>query len=69
MSTSTVVLEEKCRRAFAFVKYLGAHQNEGPLMEELRRQTCLYRIAITNVLMDRLPQEPKKRARKVANKG
>jgi len=68
VSASQILLEEKYRRATAFGKYLDEHPDEGPLIEELKTQTCLYRIAIANVLSDRVPKEPKKRARKVANK-
>lgn len=64
MNASTQLLEEKYRRAMAFSQYLEAHPDEGPLLEELKRQTCLYRIAITNVLQDRMPKETKKRASK-----
>ena len=64
MNTSTRLLEEKYVRAAAFGKYLDDHPDKGILMDELKTQTCLYRIAIANVLADRLPKEPKKRARK-----
>jgi hypothetical protein len=69
VSASQALLEEKYRRATAFGKYLDEHPDGGPLIDELKRQTCLYRIAIANVLSDRVPKEPRKRGRESANKG
>lgn len=70
MNASTRLLEEKYRRAMAFGKYLDDHpEKDNPLIAELQRQTTLYRIAITNVLQDRQPKEPKKSARKKSNTG
>lgn len=70
MNASTRLLEEKYRRAAAFGKYLEDHPDKGnTLIDELQRQTTLYRIAISNVLQDRLPKEPKKRAVKKSNTG
>lgn len=64
VSASQILLEEKYRRAVSFGKYLDEHPDEGPLMDALRQQLCLYRIAIANILGDRLPKDSKKRGRK-----
>lgn len=58
MSASTALLEEKLRRAMSFGKYLDQHpDNDDPLHVELVKQTCMYRIALANLLQSRLPKE------------
>ncbi len=65
VSASQTLLEEKYRRAMAFGKYLESHPDvSDPLIVELKRSTCIYRMAIANVLESRLPKEPKKRGKK-----
>lgn len=70
MSASQLLLEEKYRRAMDFGKYLDGHPDQNdPLLLELKRQTSMYRIALHNVLQDRLPKEPKKRGKQKRNAG
>ena len=53
MSASVTLLEEKYRRSVAFGKYLEQHPDcDNPLVVELIRQTSMYRIALSNVLIE-----------------
>lgn len=64
VSASKVLLEEKHRRASEFGRYIEKHyDSENPLMVELKRSTCLYRIAIANVLEDMKPKIVRKKKR------
>ena len=53
VSASVTLLEEKYRRSAAFGKYLEQHPDcDNPLVVELIRQTSMYRIALSNVLIE-----------------
>ena len=63
MSTSQLLIEEKYTRAMAFGKYLEAHPDQTALDKELQRATTIYRIALHNILQDRLHAAVNKRAK------
>ncbi|KKM86604.1 hypothetical protein LCGC14_1277410 [marine sediment metagenome] len=53
MIASVTLLEEKYRRSMSFSKYLEQHPDcDNPLVVELIRQTSMYRIALSNVLIE-----------------
>jgi len=53
VSASVTLLEEKYRRSMSFSKYLEQHPDcDNPLVVELIRQTSMYRIALSNVLIE-----------------
>jgi hypothetical protein len=53
VSASITLLEEKYRRSMLFSKYLEQHpDSDNPLIVELIRQTGMYRIALSNALID-----------------
>ncbi len=69
MSASQVLLEEKYTRAMAFGKYLDQHPDNSEnnttasLHTELQRSVTVYRIALHNVLQDRLNRAGPKRGK------
>jgi len=66
VNASQVMLKEKHRRAHEFGKYLEQHPDTNtPLCIELKRATCLYRMALSNVIKE----IEEKNAPKKRNKG
>ena len=57
MSASLAMLEVKYQRAMTFGEYLEQHPDQSPLDKELKRSLMLYRIALHNVLQDRIRQD------------
>lgn len=63
VSASQLLLEEKYKRSIAFGRYLDQHPSQTELDKQLQRATTDYRMALSNVLQDRLTPVRRKRAK------